>query len=717
MEQLADIAAADRERAQPGIAGDPASRLWGDALWGTLPRLWACRACLLLGRHDVPQRIWEPASGEVRTVQITPRVVHFLGVDNEALLEAQFAAIERLQQGLVAEPLRGGVLHENLRLIGQHVGLEPASLQLLMLRVVHRLEPGFAEALNPLLCDCIDPLFSDRLDRVLGVAPGTCERLLEPDGALARSGLLRWRLGVGTPLEARLQLPQGLMGGLLQPLSSGQELVRRLVKRARPSTLALTDFAHLAAPISLILQRLKGALQRGSASANVLLHGIPGTGKTELAALLAQVLGVPLYAIEACDNRRDDQLKPDARLTEYRFAQGIVRMAGPALILLDEVEDLFPVPWHNQEHVPSKALINETLERSTIPALWLTNRVDHIDPAFLRRFDVILEVTPPDRRHKVKVLRDHLPATADIDPAWLSRAVAPRALTPGVLARIGRTLADAEISAPAQMQDAVDRMRREYVRAAQGEDLPPLMRAADGMRYATRWLNTDAPVDHLLERLRERPVGRLLFHGPPGTGKTALAHHIAEHISQVLMVKRASDLLSPYVGETEARLAAAFREAGREGDVLLIDEADSFLGDRRGTRARWEATQTNELLTQMEAFEGLLICTTNRLEELDPAVLRRFDLKIGFVALSAAQRRALIEDVARSAGMAWTPAAEAAVHGAQSRLSGLTPGDVAAALRHLALTTTAATVAELLAALESECSYKAPPARAIGFIA
>ena len=76
------------------------------------------------------------------------------------------------------------------------------------------------------------------------------------------------------------------------------------------------------------------------------------------------------------------------------------------------------------------------------------------------------------------------------------------------------------------------------------------------------------------------------------------------------MVRRASDLLSCWVGATEQNIARAFEEARKDDAVLLIDEADSFLQDRRGAGHSWEVTQVNEVLTQMENFEGVFIATT-----------------------------------------------------------------------------------------------------------
>jgi len=153
--------------------------------------------------------------------------------------------------------------------------------------------------------------------------------------------------------------------------------------------------------------------------------------------------------------------------------------------------------------------------------------------------------------------------------------------------------------------------------------------------YRAEWLNVDADVPQLLEALRRRPRGRLLFHGPPGTGKTGLAHHPAQALDRPLRVRRASDLVSKWVGETEKNLCAMFEEAAADESVLLLDEADSFLQERGLAHRSWEVTEVNELLTQMEGFGGLFICATNFIEQLDPAAMRRFSPKLAFGPLQA----------------------------------------------------------------------------------
>ena len=120
------------------------------------------------------------------------------------------------------------------------------------------------------------------------------------------------------------------------------------------------------------------------------------------------------------------------------------------------------------------------------------------------------------------------------------------------------------------------------------------------------------------------------------------------------MVRRASDLLSCWVGATEQNIARAFEEARKDDAVLLIDEADSFLQDRRGAGHSWEVTQVNEVLTQMENFEGVFIATTNLIKTLDQAALRRFDMKLLFKPLTARQSRELFLRHAATLGIADT---------------------------------------------------------------
>lgn len=145
-----------------------------------------------------------------------------------------------------------------------------------------------------------------------------------------------------------------------------------------------------------------------------------------------------------------------------------------------------------------------------------------------------------------------------------------------------------------------------------------------------------------------------MLSGPSGTGKSAFARHLAERLGIEVEAKRASDLVSPFVGETEANIARAFAAAARRGAMLLIDEADSFLYRRDNSLRNWEVSQVNEMLCQTERLESPFVATTNLANHLDPASQCRFTLRVAFRTMTAAQVERLF---AARFGMGW-PAGE-----------------------------------------------------------
>jgi SpoVK/Ycf46/Vps4 family AAA+-type ATPase len=134
-----------------------------------------------------------------------------------------------------------------------------------------------------------------------------------------------------------------------------------------------------------------------------------------------------------------------------------------------------------------------------------------------------------------------------------------------------------------------------------------------------------------------------------------------------------------WVGGTEKNIAEAFREARKKKAVLIFDEVDSFLRDRREASRSWELTQVNEMLVQMERFQGIFLATTNLMEGLDPASLRRFDVKLEFGFLHPEQAWRLFAAECRHLGLEIRE--EEALRDGLRDLSHLTPGDFAAVRR------------------------------------
>ncbi|OOS02654.1 hypothetical protein B0188_08055 [[Haemophilus] felis] len=133
---------------------------------------------------------------------------------------------------------------------------------------------------------------------------------------------------------------------------------------------------------------------------------------------------------------------------------------------------------------------------------------------------------------------------------------------------------------------------------------------------------------------------------------------------------------------------------------------------RESGQRSWEHSQVNEMLTQIEKFEGLLVVSTNLMDGLDPAALRRFDLKLHFDYLNSEQRRCLAQDQAEKLGITLS---EQADFERIAQLNNLTPGDFAAVARRHRFS--AFDIAEeWINALADECSLKKGKVqRRIGF--
>ncbi|MEX1196329.1 MAG: ATP-binding protein [Pseudohongiellaceae bacterium] len=492
------------------------------------------------------------------------------------------------------------------------------------------------ESLLEEACDMLGSMSSNgvvsALAVILDLPPREIRYALGPRGALTRSGLLRLeRHGDGHLSHKLDMLSPNFADSICSSDAEPITLLREILRPSPAGTLALDDFPHLRADLDLLMPFLHHTLDHRTPGTNILLHGAPGTGKTELARALAASLSCTLFDIANADED-GDPVRGDRRLRALRASQQVLARER-ALVVFDEVEDVFGgnAPLFGQLSIGQqlKGWVNRTLEENPVPTLWISNCVQDMDAAFLRRFSLVIEVPIPPRSQRERMIHRH--SGQQLSTQCVQQLSEHDRLSPAVVARaceVTSTLPEA------QDRDACVRHLINNTLQAQGHhpvsrnDSTPLPDL-----YDLQHLNTDADLQRLTQGLRETGSGRLCLYGPPGTGKTAFARWLAEELKRPLLACSASDLLSPWLGETEHRLAALFREAEQDHAVLLIDEVDSFLRERGLADKSWEITQVNELLVRLEQHSGIVIASTNRIEGLDRAALRRFDRKIRFDCL------------------------------------------------------------------------------------
>ena len=573
---------------------------------------------------------------------------------------------------------------------------------------------------------------------VAGVKAPEVAEALRPGSRLERIGMVENLISEHniTDLADLMKVSEKLPPVLMRKYRDHSELMAVFTRPATRSQLGLADFAFVHDDAQVLVSLLRHAVAAKEPGVNVLLYGPPGTGKTELAKVVAQAAGLDLFEVEYAD-RDGNSLSGRDRYRSLQIAQVFLKGSMHSALLFDEVEDVFPpisseaaqlmarseqLSAPGSHSVSGKAWVNQILESNPVPTLWVTNRIEQIDPAFRRRFAYHLELRSPPPGAREGIVRKTLEGV-QVSDAFVAKLTARKGLTPAQIrtaVRFARLASAPEKTMDAQVDGAglqailaggrSSLMESLIERQLKNADVALGNRAEAGSRrnvttYDLAMLNVESrfEIPRIVQALKSRGHGSLCFYGPPGTGKTALAEHIAQALEQPLLIKQASHLMSKYVGETEQAMAAMFREAELEKAVLLLDEADSFLQDRRGAQRTYEVTEVNEMLQGMERYAGIFICTTNLLESLDQAALRRFTFKIRFMPLAREQRETMFVTEAL-AGDARRLTTELAQRLAQ--LTQLCPGDFAAVKRQGVILAVELAAEEFLAQLEAEHRIK-----------
>ena len=472
-----------------------------------------------------------------------------------------------------------------------------------------------------------------------------------------------------------------------QQFTTVQELRELILEKPLKTNLIWKDFKHIEEK-DYCAKLLKGALNNRAKGINILLYGEPGTGKTEFAKALTQKVRANLYAVA---EKGDEH-----RLESLCMMQNVVSNDKKTCLLIDEADDLTD---------ERKIRVNRLLENNTVPCVWIVNSIRFWDKAFLRRFSYAINFKKPDLATRTEIWQktfkqygmtinrkqaQKLAEEYNLTPSFAENAVKSVKLINGTVDDVKKSLS--------AMEKAYNNGREKAVPVTKKTEKKQL-------NFNPALLNTDTDLSKFTEQVKNLTSRRfsLCLYGVSGTGKSAFAEYLAEQLNLPVIKKRCSDILSMWHGETEQNIAAAFREAKEKKALLIFDEADSFLQDRRYSSHSWEVTQVNEMLTQMEKHEFPFVCTTNLMDNLDKAALRRFTFKVEYKYMTPEQNTLAIEHFFGFKDVDL------------SHISSLTPGDFVVVKQKAEIMGYMENKEEIIKMLELEQKQKAPVSHRIGF--
>ncbi|WP_434777575.1 AAA family ATPase [Neisseria sp. Ec49-e6-T10] len=551
-------------------------------------------------------------------------------------------------------------------------------------------------------CDFLGELNSNQsiqvLSTLLHIPEAKVRIALSSKSALFNTGLVKLDLNDDYRLSNKIDvLSSRFVELMVSEDISPIDMLKEHVLNAPQTNLTIADFEHLGELVPALRHYLANVIKERQVGCNILFYGMAGTGKTEFARVLAQALNLDLFEVSWVDDEGDPANRNE-RLSALRAAQHIFAKQS-ALLLFDEIEDVFETA--QKDFTLNKAWVNRMMESNQVPTIWITNRVNLLDPAMIRRFDFVVQMYPPTRRQREQILQGF--AQDFLSKEDIRKMSEHQNLLPALLERSHKVTHAVKDAFPDKQDQAnlFQRLLNNTLQAQGYVDINHLQKGVSTL-YNLDWVHTKQNLNAIAQGLAKAKSASICLYGPSGTGKSAYVKWVADQLGLELIYKRASDLLSKYVGESEALIADAFDEARRNKAVLLFDEVDSFLQDRRGATHSWEVSMVNEMLTQMEHFEGIFVATTNLMKNLDQAALRRFDFKIEFLYLKKEQAFALFNAYSQQFHL---PIVDDHIKIRLASMHTLTPGDFAVAGKRHKVSPFTSTI-ELLEFLQEECAVK-----------
>jgi len=597
-------------------------------------------------------------------------VLEFLGIESKEPKEEEIQnlknKLEILEKSQISCEIKD--LEHNLNLLQANLGLNSAERDILRFVAIMYNYEVISNACS-LLGDLNNIQAIKAISKILNLRFGDVQKAFRKDGIFAKTSIIKLENNVHN-LKFKIDvINNNFMCDLFVKCESMDEIFESSIKPCSKTNLTTKNYPHIKEDVKILLSFLKSAVSKKQKGVNVLLYGSAGTGKTELSKVIASELNLKLYEVAYDDG--DGYANEHQRIRSYCLAQNVLS-AGSNLLMYDEAEDIFNTN-NDEKRQYGKAFINRSLETNELPTIWITNNIFDMDEAVVRRFNLAIEIGIPTEDVRAKIIKKY--SENLIDNKLIKKLAKNDFIAPALISNASVVVSNLNTK---DKNKAFERVINNTLKAQGYEEIRDYNPRDDlPSSYDPNFVNSDCDLNELMQGIKISKNARICLYGVPGTGKSAYAKFIAKSLKKPIIIKKGSDLLSMFVGWTEKNIALAFKEAKEKHAVLVFDEVDSFLQDRGMATRSWEVTQVNEMLVQMESFDGIFIATTNLIDNLDKACLRRFDLKLEFGYLLPEQAQNLFKKECTLLKVKFDENAAKKV----SNLGLLTPGDFASVRR------------------------------------
>jgi SpoVK/Ycf46/Vps4 family AAA+-type ATPase len=410
------------------------------------------------------------------------------------------------------------ILTKNIKQISKLMDLNQAEEQILEFATIFKQYDILSDASQMLGRELNSIQTKKAISEILNIPLKEVDNAFKPNAKLVKSSVVSIEKGTNHNLEYKIDvISDDFIDNILNLDDDISAMLKEIVRPSDAGTLELKDYKHLSKDIDILLPYLENALHSKQKGVNVLFYGLPGTGKTELAKTISSSLNTKLYEISYADED-GEAISGKNRLKSYKIAQSLL-VNQDIMLVYDEAEDIFDSRdnFFMPKRQSDKAWLNKILENNTIPTIWITNNINSVDNAMIRRFDIALEVPIPNKSKREEIIKNY--SNDLLDEQSIKTLAQNENIAPALITRAAKVISAIKTK---DKSKAFTQILNNTLKAQGYQEIKKTGELSLPSMYDPRFINTTTDLEKLTVGIKEYQNARVCLYGPAGTGKVHL---------------------------------------------------------------------------------------------------------------------------------------------------------------------------------------------------